>query len=1298
MADRQKLIGVCLSEAHSVLNTGFLSELNAAASAEGYAVVLFNSTPNPYREDGGETASRALYRAIRFPLFDAIVILYYSFRDRQFLEEIVAGARRRRVPVISLGEELPDCYSVVNDYEDSYLSLLRHVLRDHGARDTVFLAGHHRDDTSAFREACYRRALEECGLPFEPARVLPAEYSPEKAAELLRALIQQRREHDENPPQAVFCANDDMALAACGALKALGLRVPEDVIVTGFDGVPAAFMASPRLTTCCDDPKAAAKTILQIVASAKEGKRPPRRSPHRFREVRSDSCGCPSEENRRFDALTLFRRSEALSRHENDLALRMNLLASEPDPTAFLEKLSLSLLPDSVLYLNRSFSDILRGGDYTLDAAEREVMALPSRGPDEPFSFTETNLDALRPHGGTRNGTFVLNAVYADNRYCGVYAVHTDDPEGDAQFIRRMSDTLSLLLTLRLSLARQQALIRSLDDTLYRDAATGLNNLRGLSRWFESYAAEEASRARPLALAVFSINHYTYIYENYGVEEIASAVSLVASRLTAYHGGALAAARISDEQFVIVQTAETPAALRRLVDSGTDRFYRSLEAHNAASSKPYYIEVNCGCTVLDAGWEDASLESLVHLALGEMYLNNMRASAASREASKPAAASSAAHFSAFNLLMEKNLLSFHYQPIVSAKSAQIIAYEALMRSDPLIHLSPLEILAVAREYHRLYEVEKRTVFGIVSQYAQDPGAFSGCRVFINTIPGYFLNEEDCKKLQEKYEGFLHHFVFELTEQDTTPDEELARLRALGREDRPTQIAIDDYGTGHSNMVNVLRYAPQIIKIDRELISNIPADSNKQLFVRNTIDFAHRNNIRVLAEGVETAEELRAVISYGVDYIQGYFTGRPAERPLKAVADPVRNLILEENLAQRRLNHTGTIYTAKDGETVDAVARSIQGVSCVQLTGGRAVLTGRAKQPVPLSVQVADGAEAALVLRDVSLTAAGEPVIQLGKNATLTLVLEGDNLLDKEGVLVPATARLTVNGSGSLRIENGRNFAIGVGANFNDPFGTILLDLEAEGSLSVRSVGDRLVCLGGGRSAGEGIRFLRGNFSFRGSGITALGVGAAGGDAKIEIGKDASVSVSLEGNETVGLGTFSGEVDLSCAGALSVELKCERCAGVGSLSGSGRVLLAGGSTRVTARCERGACVGCYDGEVTAVLRDADVTVHGEGNRVAGLGSVEGACDTRIESGRVSGKILAAENLLLGNAHSRVVVTGGNVLLDPVQEETPVSPGGLPLHKEEPEGDRYEKSFRDRRGSWTYIAERDKEGRLSVWVPD
>ena len=132
---------------------------------------------------------------------------------------------------------------------------------------------------------------------------------------------------------------------------------------------------------------------------------------------------------------------------------------------------------------------------------------------------------------------------------------------------------------------------------------------------------------------------------------------------------------------------------------------------------------------------------------------------------------------------------------------------------------------------------------------------------------YSTKEALTKKLVEL--GLTSHqvevlgFMYANPEHDTVSDAELQTLKHLGGNENGNVIAVDDYGTGHSNIVNLLRYSPQVIKIDRFLITDIQNDVNKQMFVRSTIDLARLNGIKVLAEGVETSAELRAFRDFAV---------------------------------------------------------------------------------------------------------------------------------------------------------------------------------------------------------------------------------------------------------------------------------------------------------------------------------------------------------------------------------------------------------------------------------------------------
>ena len=126
------------------------------------------------------------------------------------------------------------------------------------------------------------------------------------------------------------------------------------------------------------------------------------------------------------------------------------------------------------------------------------------------------------------------------------------------------------------------------------------------------------------------------------------------------------------------------------------------------------------------------------------------------------------------------------------------------------------------------------------------------------------------------------------------------IRSIGNVYGNNSIAVDDYGIGHSNVVNLIKYSPEIVKIDRFLVSEIEQDRTKQMVVKNVIDVARVNHFKVLAEGVETEAELRQVILLGVDFIQGYYTGHPTYEPIKAIDPDVKRAICEAYVLREEL--------------------------------------------------------------------------------------------------------------------------------------------------------------------------------------------------------------------------------------------------------------------------------------------------------------------------------------------------------------------------------------------------------------
>lgn len=238
----------------------------------------------------------------------------------------------------------------------------------------------------------------------------------------------------------------------------------------------------------------------------------------------------------------------------------------------------------------------------------------------------------------------------------------------------------------------------------------------------------------------------------------------------------------------------------------------------------------------------------------------------------------------FHKLLAENLFEYHFQPIVNAKSGEIFAYEALMRTNPdVIGLLPTEILDLATKENRLYDIEKHTFKNTLSIMKEARDTFQTKKLFINSVSSHQLSDEDFNDLFENYGPFFKNVVMEITEA-TRLDEKGTSLLHQRLNKTKCQLALDDYGTGYSNDSNLLNSNPHYVKVDRSLVRNINYDPKKQHLVSNLINFAKQNQIEIIAEGIETYEEFEYVIHMGVDYIQGFFTAKPNPFLIDTIAE------------------------------------------------------------------------------------------------------------------------------------------------------------------------------------------------------------------------------------------------------------------------------------------------------------------------------------------------------------------------------------------------------------------------------
>ncbi len=181
---------------------------------------------------------------------DAYIIIsgvYTSTISKSELEDVVSQLLPR--PVISIGVDLslPGTYSVVTDCNKTFSDLVGHLKNEHGCKKIAFCSANLTKSSEALeRYDAFTVALEEHNLPFYPDLVLDGFFTNFGAK---RALLERYHSKEEIDFDALVCANDLMAAGCMSALKELGVNIPEDVKITGFDDAVTSKISKPRLTT-----------------------------------------------------------------------------------------------------------------------------------------------------------------------------------------------------------------------------------------------------------------------------------------------------------------------------------------------------------------------------------------------------------------------------------------------------------------------------------------------------------------------------------------------------------------------------------------------------------------------------------------------------------------------------------------------------------------------------------------------------------------------------------------------------------------------------------------------------------------------------------------------------------------------------------------------------------------------------------------------------------------------------------------------------------------------------------------
>lgn len=247
-----------------------------------------------------------------------------------------------------------------------------------------------------------------------------------------------------------------------------------------------------------------------------------------------------------------------------------------------------------------------------------------------------------------------------------------------------------------------------------------------------------------------------------------------------------------------------------------------------------------------------------------------------------------------NMIIINKEIRAVFQPIISLRDGSILGHEALSRITCGSAIENPEMLFnIASKYNRLWDLEllcRTTALEAAYKFMIPPYSK---KLFLNVNPNIIHDEKFIKGFTK---GFLKQYdiapqdvIFEITERNVVTDIE-GFTKAIGHyKEQDYKIAIDDAGAGYSGLNLISDVNPHYIKLDMKLIRNVNKDGLKFALLKGMVEFSRVSNISLIAEGIETYEELDALVNLGVQYGQGYYIQKPSSKVIEIRKEILRDL-------------------------------------------------------------------------------------------------------------------------------------------------------------------------------------------------------------------------------------------------------------------------------------------------------------------------------------------------------------------------------------------------------------------------
>lgn len=614
----RKKIGVFMGEIISEYQEVALKTIFKEAKEAGYDVFTFCNF--------GAYGDNVLYAegeksVIRIPdleKLDGIIVGDDTF-DIDGMETEMLGLLKERAkcPVVYLRNPNNVFYNVLVEDGEAIADVTRHFIKHHGFRDICFMTGNMNSEDARKRHRWFLTVMEEEKIPVTEHMVYEGDWWREKGKDAVDWFMEGRTTY----PQAIICSNDYMALSVCDELKKRGIRIPEDVCVSGYDDIMEARRYHPSITSVRAPFEALGKKAVEIIEKVNRGEEQERVVWLKPGLELRRSCGCGGQELMN-DCSALLHKIYV---QENDVKQTVCMTTEYQDAFEESEYFKVAEKYFANIGCSKAYLCMCDEEERDLDRVELDhsytnrmfLKRIFHRGQKSESCEREFDRSGILPEKILEQegaqGYLVFPTHYKSKCYGYVVMLFEDEKWPDVYVQAYMMGLANAIE--EAAMHREVSSLEQIRTLYHKDALTGIYNRRGFEKHLRSLHERYAEEGMFLSIVSIDMNGLKYINDNFGHSEGDEALCRLANILNGLVQENEICARVGGDEYFVLLYAED----RKRELEFAEQFIRAMREDEERVKKPYPFRASFGiCCISDE--QDLSLMSCMQLADKRMYV------------------------------------------------------------------------------------------------------------------------------------------------------------------------------------------------------------------------------------------------------------------------------------------------------------------------------------------------------------------------------------------------------------------------------------------------------------------------------------------------------------------------------------------------------------------------------------------------------------------------------------------------------------------------------------------------------